>query len=116
MTATPNAAQQLSEIMFEVIAQLPESIRLVKETCPPDDDFAYSRGARQVLCQLGKIVCLISLMDPVEPSQREKPLRRNPFLTDIAAAQQVSEAMFQVSRRLTESLEIARSAVPKDTF
>jgi hypothetical protein len=28
----------------------------------------------------------------------------------------VSEAMLQVSRRLTDSIEVARTAVPKDAF
>lgn len=112
----PCAPQQISEIMFEATGQLLESIRLVRETCPPEDAVAYSRGARQILCQIGKILRLVSSMDPVESPQPEKPLRRDPLVANIATAQQVSETMFQVSRRLTESLEVARTAVPKDTF
>ena len=112
----PNSPQQISEILFEATGQLLESIRLVRETCPPEDAVAYSRGARQILCQIGKILCLVSSMDPIESPQPEKPLRRGPLVASVATAQQVSDAMFQVSRRLTESLEVARTAVPEDTF
>lgn len=108
--------QKISETMFDTMDQLLGSIRLVRETCRPDDAVAYSRGARQVLCQIGKILCLVSLMDPIESPNPEKPLRRDPLVANIATAQQVSEAMFQVSRCLTESLELARTAAPEDTF
>jgi len=116
MTTNPGAPQQISEIMFEATGQLLESIRLVRETCPPEDAVAYSRGARQVLCQIGKLLCLVSSMDPVESPQPEKPFQREPLVANIATAQRVSEAAFQLSRRLTESLEVARAAVPKDAF
>ena len=102
--------------MFEAIGQLLESIRLVKETCPPEDAVAYGRGARQILCQVGKILCFVSSIDPVESPYPEKPLRRDPLVVNIATAQRVSEAMFKVSRRLTESLEIARATLPKDVL
>ena len=102
--------------MYDATSQLLESIRLVEETCPHQDAVAYSKGAREVLCHVGKILCLISTVDPVDSPQPDKPLRRNPLVTNIATAQQVCEAMFQVSRRLTESLEVARTAVPDDTF
>ena len=113
---TPDAPQQISEILFEALVQLLESIRLVKESCSPEDAVAYSRGARQIVCQIGKILCLVSSMDPIESPRLEKPLQRDPLVANIATAQQVSKAMFQVSRRLTESLEAARTAVPEDTF
>ena len=116
MTTNPGAPQQISEIMFEATGQLLESIRLVRETCPPEDAIAFSKGARQILCQLGKILCLVSSMDPIESSLPDKPLRRNPLVGNMATAQRVAESMFQVSRRLSESLEVARTAVPEDTF
>jgi hypothetical protein len=116
MAINPGAPQQISEVVYEATSQLLESIRLVKETCPHEDAVAYSKGARLVLCHLGKILCLISSVDPVESPQPDKPIQRNPLVANIATAQQVSEAMFQVSRRLGESIDVARTAVPEDTF
>jgi hypothetical protein len=114
--ANSEAGHQISEIMFETVGQIIESIRLVRETCPHEDAVAYSRGARQVLCQIGKILCLVSSIDPIEPPQPEKPLRRDPLVANIETARQVSEAMLQVSRRLTDSIELARPAVSKDAL
>ena len=116
MTTNPGIPQQISEIMYQATGQLLESIRLVKETCPAEDAVAYSKGARQVLSQIGKILSLISSMDPIESPQPEKPLRRSPVVTNLATAQHVSETVLQVSRRLTDSLDLVRTAVPKDTF
>ena len=116
MATGPGAPQQISEIIFEAMGQLLESIRLVKETCPPEDAVAYSRGARKILCQIGTILALVTSMDPIEPPNPEKPLQREPLVANVATAQQVSELMFQVSRRLTESLEFARTSVPRETF
>lgn len=116
MTANAGGPQQISEIVIEAMGRLLESIRLVKETCPPKEAAAYSRGARQVLCQLGKILCLVSSIDPIEPPDPEKPLKRKPMITIVSTTQRVSRAMFQVSGRLTESIELARAGVPKDTF
>jgi hypothetical protein len=110
------AHQQISELLFEEMSQLLESVRLVKETCPPDDAVAFSRGARQIICRMGKMLCLISSIDPIEPPNPDKPLGRNPLVGNIDTAQQVAEAMFLISRKLTESLPIARASVPGDTF
>ncbi len=106
MTTNPGIPQQISEIMYQATGQLLESIRLVKETCPAEDAVAYSKGARQVLSQIGKILSLISSMDPIESPQPEKPLRRSPVVTNLATAQHVSETVLQVSRRLTDSLDL----------
>lgn len=116
MATNPGIRQQISEVMYDATSQLLESVRLVKETCPHEDAVAYSDGARQVLCHIGKILCLISSTYPVESPQSDRPLRRKTLVANIATAQEVSEAIFQVSRRLTESLEFARTAVPEDTF
>jgi len=116
MTTSSDAAQQISEVMFEAVGKLLKSVRLVKETCPSEDAAAFNRGARQIICQIGSLLCLVASMDPTESPQPEKPLRRSPLVTNASSAQKVSEAMFDISRLLTESLEIARNAVPKDTF
>jgi len=116
MSSNSGAPQQISRIIFEVMEQLLKSIRLVNETCPFEDAAAYSKGARHILCQIGKILCQVSSMDPTESLHPEKLLQRDPLVSEIATAQQVSEIMFQVSRRLTESLELARVDVPKDAF
>jgi hypothetical protein len=108
--------QQITEIVFEAMSQLLESVRLVKETCPPEDAAAFTRGARQIICQMGKMLSLISSIDPIESPYPDKPLRRNPLVGNIDTAQRVAETMFQVSSSLSASIDIARKALSEETF
>lgn len=108
--------QQVSEIVFESMSELLESIRLVRQTCSPDDAVAYSKGARLIICQMGKILSHLSSIDPVVSPSPDKPLLRKPLVGNFDTAQRVAENIFQVSRRLTESLGDVRTALPEDQF
>lgn len=109
-------SQKITEILFEAMSELLDSVRLVKETCTPEDAAAFNRGARQIICQMGKMLSLISSIDPIESPYPDKPQQRNPLVENIDTAQRVAEVLFQVSSSLTESLNIVRNAVPEDTF
>ena len=65
MITNSNAAKQISEVMWEILGKIQESLEGVKQTCPPEEYETFNRA-------VGEIVAPI-MFKVLEPLYKENP-------------------------------------------
>ena len=115
MIANTNAAEQTSELLIDVIRELLESLQIVQRSCTIEDIVAYRKASIQVLLKISeRLLAPLAAMHPVKSLDPPKPFTRQPMVTDVETAKRVSEIMFEISKRLSESVDVVRSVAPPE--